>query len=104
MTVTHSQLEVLYQAMAHPLGLYRLDGPRGWRRAARERMCDRMVWDGLLKPYVHGGYEITSDGRAAAIDAEITGEDIKAADASLAEFREQGGITLEQLKRNMGLK
>lgn len=104
MTVTSPQLRILQSAIAHPLGLYEPSGPRGWRRSAREKCCERLVVKGLLKPYVHGGYEITSDGRAAAIDAEITGEDIKAADASLAEFREKGGVTLEQLKRNMGLK
>lgn len=98
MNITKPQLEVLRQAMEHPLGLYEPSGPRGWLT------CQRLSDRGLLVRNDTGGYRITSDGRAAAIDAEITGDDIKAADASLAEFREKGGITIERLKRNMGLK
>ena len=38
---------------------------KGLARASLERTCQRLCQKGLLKPYVHGGLEVTEAGRQA---------------------------------------
>lgn len=61
--LTDNQRGMLRRAARNKLGVVEkphLPGFEGvtWDRNAR-KLCER----GLLKPYVHGGYEITDDGR-----------------------------------------
>jgi len=42
---------------------------RGLERSALERLAQRLCDGGYLRPYVHGGYEVTAKGRAAAAEA-----------------------------------
>lgn len=39
----------------------------GFGRASLSRTCDRLCSKGLLKPYVHGGWEVTDAGRRVAL-------------------------------------
>jgi hypothetical protein len=39
-------------------------GPRSFGNKSWERMMGRLCARGLMKPYVHGGYEITPAGRS----------------------------------------
>lgn len=41
---------------------------RGFERIAWNRMMASLVRDGVVKHYVHGGYEITEAGRAALVE------------------------------------
>lgn len=47
------------------LGVVEIRGTRGLAYSAKERMAKRLCEAGYLRPYVHGGYEITDSGRAA---------------------------------------
>ncbi len=37
--------------------------PRGRERASLEKTCGALCAMGLLRPYVHGGWEVTAEGR-----------------------------------------
>lgn len=56
--------EALQRASASRLGVVEFHGTRGLQSAAWGRMMERMRDLGYVKPYVHGGYEITDAGRA----------------------------------------
>jgi len=47
------------------LGVIEVPGRNGFRKSNWTRMMKRLAVAGLVKPYVHGGFEITPDGIAA---------------------------------------
>jgi hypothetical protein len=70
--LTNNQRNILSAAAVNKLGVVErpyLPGFEGvtWNRNAT-KLCER----GLLKPYVHGGFEITDAGRATI--AKATGD------------------------------
>ena len=68
MKVTPAQRRVLEIAAKHELGLVTslmLGATTGFGSRSRRLMFNRLREAGLLKPYLHGGYEITDAGRAA---------------------------------------
>lgn len=50
---------------ANKLGVIEPSGTKGYARNNWTRMMERLVKEGLVTPYVHGGYEITAAGQAA---------------------------------------
>ena len=52
------------------LGYYSAGTGSGMGRASWERMMERLAKHGLVRPYVHGGYEITDAGIDALTEAE----------------------------------
>lgn len=62
-----SQRQALFEATQDEFG--RVDGlgycNNGFAKAARNRMMKKLVESGFLVPYVHGGWEITKQGREA---------------------------------------
>lgn len=69
--LTKAQCRELRRAANHPLGI--VDTGIGWgglQRASWHARMSALVSDGLLRPYVHGGYEITDTGRAALTNQE----------------------------------
>lgn len=71
--LTKALVRDLRQASGNHLGL--LTPHHSWgglQRAAWHARMSRYVADGLLKPYVHGGYEITPAGRAALTESHET--------------------------------
>jgi hypothetical protein len=68
--ITKPHLKQMALAMGHPLGVVTAPVLRGGLgRSAWERMMSRLCAAGLFRPYAHGGYEITAEGRRAANDA-----------------------------------
>lgn len=65
MRPTPAQAREMARAAAHPLGIVEARWPRGLAHAGWERMMARLTAGGLMRPYVHGGFEITAAGRAA---------------------------------------
>lgn len=62
--LTKAQTKELQRAADHRLGIVETGiGWGGLQRAAWHARMSHLVADGLLKPYVHGGYEITDLGR-----------------------------------------
>jgi hypothetical protein len=64
MKVTAAQLKALLRAYEDKLGVIESStSTRGLGRAAFERMMFRLYKIGLVVPYVHGGFQITDEGR-----------------------------------------
>ncbi len=64
--LTKAQVKELRRAADHPLGIVEtVCGWGGLQRASWHARMSHLVADGLLKPYVHGGYEITPAGLSA---------------------------------------
>lgn len=65
MIITPAHFKVLKQATEHPLGVVDHVGTiNGLGSASKRRMMHRLSVEGLFRPYVHGGWEITDKGRA----------------------------------------
>lgn len=62
--LTKAQKEALKRAAAAPREVT-WGRQRGQAMAAWERMMLRLCETGLMRPYVHGGFEITDEGRRA---------------------------------------
>lgn len=62
-----SRRAILESAMRHPLGLIERPVLRGFERNTWDRNAGVLCDAGLLRGYVHGGYEITDEGRAALL-------------------------------------
>lgn len=66
LTLTAAQHRALRCAADNELGVVEMPGGRpGHAGATWVKMMERLSTRGLCKPYVHGGYEITKDGRFA---------------------------------------
>lgn len=66
--VTSRQRAILKEAGNHPLGLTPPSFTNnGLGSASRRRMMNRLCVAGLVRPYVHGDYVITVEGRDALI-------------------------------------
>lgn len=63
---TAAELRALGQALAQGGRAARPSSNNGLARAAWRRKMERLVAAGLMRPYVHGGYELTAAGEAAA--------------------------------------
>lgn len=63
--LTRKRQLILEAASKHHLGLVERPYLTGFERVSWDRNADYLVELGLLAPYVHGGYEITEEGRAA---------------------------------------
>lgn len=68
MNLTDAQMKFLESASQNDA--LRIDGPRGLRRAAKERMVNRLCVMGLVIPNAHGDWYITPAGRAALASLE----------------------------------
>lgn len=56
---------ILIEASRHSMGLVSCPYVGGFERVNWIKSADYLVSVGLLRPYVHGGFEITPEGRAA---------------------------------------
>lgn len=66
MKLTETHIREITRAVSHRLGLLEFYGTAGLRKSGWERMMQRLVEAGYFVPYVHGGYEITEEGRRVA--------------------------------------
>jgi hypothetical protein len=64
--LTDKRLRILKSAASHKLGLVANPFIQGFERVSWTTNADYLVGFGLLRRYVHGGYEITETGRNAA--------------------------------------
>lgn len=62
--LTLGQRKRLEWAAMEPRGLVVCRAGKGWGKHSWEKMMEILQERGLVKPYVHGGYEITDAGRA----------------------------------------
>ena len=63
--MTDKRAAILKEAAKHPLGIVERPYFQWFSRIAWDNNAAALTRAGLLSPYVHGGYEITSAGRAA---------------------------------------
>lgn len=75
--LTEKRLRILKAASEHHLGLVDRPYHTGFERVAWDKNASVLVEAGLLQRYVHGGYEITDDGREAY--AQAAADDASAA-------------------------
>ena len=62
--MTEKRTAILKEAVKHPLGIVERPYFQEFSRIAWDNNAAALTRAGLLAPYVHGGYEITAEGRA----------------------------------------
>lgn len=63
--LTPNRIRILQSAMDDPMSVVTKPYMPGFEGVAWDRNAKTLCERGYLKPYVHGGYEITDAGRAA---------------------------------------
>ncbi len=63
--LTEKRLRLLENASSHKMGIVERPYLVGFDRVSWDKDAQYLVDQGLLIPYVHGGYEITPAGREA---------------------------------------
>jgi hypothetical protein len=65
LNLTPNRVRILQSALADTLGVVTRPYLPGFEGVAWDRNAKALCDAGYLKPYVHGGFEITGDGKAA---------------------------------------
>jgi hypothetical protein len=68
--LTDPQRKALEEAARSPLGVVEITTINGFGSRSKRLMFQRLMRDGYVREYVHGGYEITDAGRASLTGRE----------------------------------